>query len=145
MLLISASLRSLVLLFIGQIFILSLTAQEHYNFIHYPAESGIISNQINTAVQDDEGYMWFGGTYGLQRFDGIRFKTFRHNERDPNSLPSNPVWQVLVDKKKNLWLLMADGTAGIFDTRNFIFKPVPARKAGCWKTSDHSSSRCYSD
>ena len=119
--------RSLVLLFIGQLFILSLTAQEHYNFIHYPAESGIISNQINTAVQDDEGYMWFGGTYGLQRFDGIRFKTFRHNERDPNSLPSNPVWQVLVDKKKNLWLLMADGTAGIFDTRNFIFKPVPAR------------------
>ncbi|MCW3119499.1 MAG: hypothetical protein JWM28_3581 [Chitinophagaceae bacterium] len=104
--------------------------QKHYNFIHYPSESGIISHQVNTAVQDEEGYMWFGTTNGLQRFDGIRFKTFRHNEKNPTSLPSNPVWQLLVDKKKNLWLLLADGKVGIFDTRNFTFKEVATKFKG---------------
>ena len=73
---------ALVILFVAQVLVLSLHAQEHYNFIHYPAESGIISNQINTAVQDETGYMWLGSTNGLQRFDGIRFKTFRHDENN---------------------------------------------------------------
>lgn len=99
--------------------------EKHYNFIHYPPESGIASNQVNTAVQDEQGYIWMGGTRGLQRFDGIRFKTFAHRDGDPGSLPSNPVWQVMMDKKKNLWLLLADGKAGIFDTRHFIFREVP--------------------
>ena len=117
----STSLRHLTICFLSQIFVLLLPAQEHYNFIHYPAESGIVSFQVNTAVQDQQGYMWFGTTSGLQRFDGIRFKTFRHDEKNPGSLPSNPVWQSLVDKKNNLWLMLSDGRVGIFDTRNFIF------------------------
>ncbi|MGZ5134435.1 MAG: ligand-binding sensor domain-containing protein, partial [Flavitalea sp.] len=116
--------RSLIIWFIAQGLVLPLHAQDLYNFIRYPAESGIISNQINSAVQDETGYMWLGSTNGLQRFDGIRFKTFRHDEKNAVSLPSNPVWQLLIDKKKNLWLLMADGKVGIFDTRNFTFKEI---------------------
>lgn len=130
MILITASLRTVVLFFIAQIFFLPLPAQVHYNFIHYPVESGINSYQINTAIQDGQGYMWFAGTNGLQRFDGIRFKTFLHDEKNPYSLPSNPVWQLLIDKKKNLWLLMADGKVGIFNTSNFTFKPVNAKFKG---------------
>jgi len=126
----STSLRHLTVCFLTQIFVLLLPAQEHYNFIHYPAESGIVSFQVNTAVQDQQGYMWFGTTSGLQRFDGIRFKTFRHDDKNPGSLPSNPVWQTLVDKKKNLWLMLSDGRVGIFDTRNFIFKEIPTKFKG---------------
>jgi ligand-binding sensor domain-containing protein len=122
-------LSRLLSFFIAQLFTLLLFAQEekHYNFIHYPAESGIISYQVNTAVQDDQGFMWFGSTNGLQRFDGIRFKTFRHDEKNPASIPPNPVWQLLVDRRKNLWVLLSDGRVGIFDTRNFIFKEVPVK------------------
>ena len=71
--------------------------------------------------------MWTGTTDGLQRFDGIRYKTFQHQENDSASIPSNPVWQLLVDKKKNLWLLLADGRVGIFDTRKFTFHEVATR------------------
>jgi len=106
----------------------SSTAQQtkDYIFTHYTKNSGIISHQVNTIVQDNEGYMWLGTTNGLQRFDGIRFKTFSHIENDETSLPSNPVWQVMMDKKNNLWLLMADGTVGIFDRKQFVFHSYPA-------------------
>ncbi|MES1213997.1 MAG: two-component regulator propeller domain-containing protein [Bacteroidota bacterium] len=126
------SLRRITIFVIVQLFTTLLQAQDerHYNFIHYPAQSGIVSYQVNTAVQDDQGYMWFGTTNGLQRFDGIRFKTFRHDEKNRLSLPSNPVWQLLVDKKKNLWLLLSDGTVGIFDTHNYIFKEVATEFKG---------------
>ena len=88
--------------------ILSAKAQQPLQFLfsHYTTSSGLISNQVNSIVQDGEGYLWMGTTDGLQRFDGVRYKTFQHQENDSTSIPSNPVWQLLVDKKKNLWLLL---------------------------------------
>ena len=130
MILIPVLLRRLLILFSIQLFVLLSYAQEYYNFIHYPAASGIISYQVNTTVQDDEGYLWLGTTNGLQRFDGVRFKTFQHDEKNPFSLPSNPVWQLLVDKNKNLWMMLSDGRVGIFNTRNFTFKEVAVRFKG---------------
>jgi len=111
------------------IFVLAAKAQQPLQFLfsHYTTASGLISNQVNSVVQDSDGYLWLGTTDGLQRFDGIRYKTFQHKENDSTSIPSNPVWQLMVDKKKNLWLLMADGRVGLFDTRNFTFREVPTR------------------
>src|SRR5438094_438708 len=62
--------------------VLSAKAQQPLQFLfaHYSSFSGLISNQVNSIVQDSEGYMWTGTTDGLQRFDGIRYKTFQHQE-----------------------------------------------------------------
>ena len=91
-------------------FLYSSAAQEtlNYTFTHYNTSSGLLSNQVNTVVQDEQGYIWTGSTDGLQRFDGSRYKTFRHKKGDSTTIPSNPVWQLLVDKNKNLWVLLAD-------------------------------------
>lgn len=97
-----------------------------FSFTHYNTGSGLLSNQINTIVQDQDGYLWTGTTDGLQRFDGIRYKSFQQREQD-ESLPSNPVWQLLADKQNRLWVLLANGKVGIFDTRNFTFREVTAR------------------
>ncbi len=98
--------------------------QLHYFFSRYTTKSGLVSYQINTTVQDHDGYIWIGTNEGLQRFDGIRFKTFRHDKNDSLSLPSNLIWQLLVDKENNLWILTIDGKAGRFDTKTFHFHPV---------------------
>lgn len=102
----------------------SLPAQpiNEYSFAHYSTLSGLLSNQVNTVIQDAEGYIWAGTTDGLQRFDGIRYKTFRHQPNDSFSLPSNPVRQLMLDKKKNLWVHLADGSVGIFDTHSFAYR-----------------------
>ena len=95
-----------------------------FSFTQYTETSGLISNQVNTVLQDDEGFMWIGTTDGLQRFDGVRYKTFRHNSNNPYSIPSNPVLQLLLDNKRNLWVLLADGRVGIFNTDKFTFHLV---------------------
>lgn len=112
------------LLFCGSIFLLyGLPAQQlNYTFTHYTASSGLLSNQINSIVQDEKGYIWTGSTDGLQRFDGIRYKSFRHRKGDSTSLPTNPVWQLKMDQKKNLWVFLANGEVGIFDTKTFRFQ-----------------------
>ncbi|MEJ8842305.1 two-component regulator propeller domain-containing protein [Lacibacter sp. H375] len=108
-------------------FLNSAAAQEtlNYTFTHYNTSSGLLSNQVNTVVQDEQGYIWTGSVDGLQRFDGIRYKTFRHRKNDSTTISSNPISQLLIDSSKNLWILMSDGRIGIFNTKNFRFSETP--------------------
>lgn len=106
-----------------------LTAQQskQYNFTHYSTAIGLISNDVNSVIQDSEGFIWIGTGDGLQRFDGTRFKTFRHSPNDSTSIPSNLIWQLLPDKKGNLWVLTAEGKVGVFNTKNFRFTLYPVK------------------
>ena len=98
-----------------------------FNFSHYSTSTGLQSNQVNSVVQDEVGYIWIGSTDGLIRFDGIRYKLFRHRVYDPSSIAANPISKLLFDKKKNLWLLTADGHVGIFNTKNFTYRDARVR------------------
>ncbi len=117
------------ILFLSLLFTSLAAAQEAklYSFIHYTTSSGLISNQVYTIVQDADGYMWIGGTDGLQRFDGTRYKTFHHTGTNQSSLPANGVLQLLFDKQKRLWISFADGSVGIFNTHNFNFEEIEIR------------------
>ena len=45
-------------------------------FKHLTREHGLPSNSISSTIQDDDGFMWFGTTEGLSRFDGYTFINF---------------------------------------------------------------------
>lgn len=123
----NARLNKFIFFFIALVFINAAAAQQpkQYSFTHYSISSGLLSNQVFSTVQDEAGYIWIGGTDGLQRFDGVRYKSFRHRENDAYSLPSNPIMQLMLDKQKRLWVLLFDGTVGIFNTKSFTFDKVP--------------------
>jgi ligand-binding sensor domain-containing protein len=105
----------------------------HYAFTHYGSSSGLASNEVYSVTQDEQGYMWVGTSNGLQRYDGARFKTFRHQKDNPTTIPSNVVFQVLRDKKNNLWLLTASDEIGIFDKKTFTYHKVPLKPTdGSW-------------
>lgn len=112
------------------------TGRQFY-FTHYGTASGLVSSEINTAIQDADGYIWAGSTDGLQRFDGTRFKTFTHITNDSSSLPSNQVIFLTLDHKKNMWVITGEGRVGIFDTRTFRYKEarVKARKAASYSAA----------
>ncbi len=99
------------------------SAQEiHLSFTHLSTTNGLLSNQVNSVTQDDQGFIWIGSIDGIQRYDGYRFVSFRHQPDNPLSIPSNPVSQLLLDNQARLWVLLEDGRAGIFDTRKFVFR-----------------------
>jgi len=92
--------------------------------MHYGLSTGLASNEVTNAYQDEAGYMWIGTNNGLQRFDGTRYKTFRWRKDDSTSIPNNSIAQILFDKKNNLWLITADQKIGIFDTKNFVYHEI---------------------
>jgi len=95
-----------------------------YTFTHYGVSSGLASNEATHVLQDGQGFIWVATNNGLQRFDGQRYISFRHETEDPLSIPNNYIVQLLLDKKKNLWILTGDGKVGTFDTKRFIYHRV---------------------
>ena len=105
-----------------------------YSFTHYGMVEGLASNEVFSVVQDRIGYLWIGTNNGLQRYDGLHYKTFRHNEKNLQSLPSNIIVKLLIDSKENLWVITNDGNVGIFDKQRFTYKSIPLKT----KTQDLS-------
>ncbi|WP_207420919.1 hybrid sensor histidine kinase/response regulator transcription factor [Desertivirga brevis] len=57
-----------------------------YSFSHLNNSNGLSHNQVNTIYKDSQGFLWVGTLAGLNRYDGYRFKVFRHDESNKTSL-----------------------------------------------------------
>ncbi|MGN6328358.1 MAG: two-component regulator propeller domain-containing protein [Rhodanobacter sp.] len=72
-------------------------------FRRYGVADGLPSGPVYSVAQDRNGLMWFGSAAGLVRYDGVGFKTFRHSDADPASLPANATYALFVDCENRIW------------------------------------------
>jgi signal transduction histidine kinase/ligand-binding sensor domain-containing protein/DNA-binding response OmpR family regulator len=59
---------------------------------------------ITTILQDQKGFMWFGSTNGLHRFDGFSFKSYQYDPEARNGLQGTTVSCLYQDKAGKLWI-----------------------------------------
>lgn len=98
---------------------------QKYYFKHYQVENGLSHNTVFCAFQDHNGFMWFGTKDGLNRYDGNRFKIFRHSENDSLSIGNNFVHHLFEDNNKQLWIGTENGIyAYISATEKFKYLPT---------------------
>jgi len=69
-------------------------------FRTYSIELGLSESVAHTIAQDDRGYIWVGTGYGLNRFDGIRFKQFYEED----GLSHNRVHSLFQDQDGLIWV-----------------------------------------
>ena len=75
-----------------------------YQFSHLDITNGLSDNQVNCIIKDSKGFMWFGTTSGLNRYDGNKFKVFKHDADNPNSLAENHVMRLSEGPVNKLWV-----------------------------------------
>ncbi|MBQ6800903.1 MAG: hypothetical protein IJP08_07350, partial [Bacteroidaceae bacterium] len=80
-------------------------------FRHIEADEGLSNSQVNTILQDSRGYMWFGTSSGLNRYDGYQMKVYRSSRQDVRSLPDSYIRDIREDAEGNLWVLTSVGYA----------------------------------
>lgn len=73
-------------------------------FEHLSLEQGLPQISATSVIQDQQGFLWIGTRDGLARYDGYRFKVFKHNADDPYSLSSNEIWAIFEDNQGMLWV-----------------------------------------
>ena len=52
-------------------------------------QQGLSNQMVNAVVKDSLGFVWVGTAEGLNRYDGLRFRVFRHEPGNPHTLSTS--------------------------------------------------------
>ncbi len=73
-------------------------------FARLSTADGLSQTRVAQIVQDDQGFMWFGTQYGLNRYDGYNFKVFVHDPERTDSLSGVYIYSLFKDRSGTLWV-----------------------------------------
>jgi ligand-binding sensor domain-containing protein len=73
-------------------------------FRRLDTRDGLSNSQINYIFQDSKGFVWIATSYGLNRYDGYRFRTYYSDASDTTTLRNNYVNDIWEDYAGRLWL-----------------------------------------
>lgn len=95
----------------------------HNDYIaeNYLLQERLVDGLVFDILQDNIGYLWFGTEYGLVKYDGFRYSTFRHAANDPMSLADNVITCLAEDEEGHLWVGTMNGGLHFFDRRYNTF------------------------
>lgn len=79
-----------------------------YAHTSWTARDGTSLGLVFSMAQTQDGYLWLGGSFGMFRFDGLRFTPWQPPAGQ--SLPDNP-YALLVSRDGTLWIGTFDGLA----------------------------------
>ena len=77
---------------------------------------GLPQSYVSALIQDSTGFIWMGTRDGLARYDGKKFKIFRHIPGDSTSLSDNIISSLYFDSKLRLWIFYEAGDVDILNT-----------------------------
>lgn len=86
------------------IFCQAQSVEEHYYFKNLSIRNGLSQNTVNAILQDRKGFMWLGTKDGLNRYDGLSFRKFKHDAANPRSIGNSFITSLYEDFNGNIWV-----------------------------------------
>ena len=86
-----------------------LSQSDNFIFDNLNTEQGLASKNIGAICQDQSGFIWFGSSDGLTRYDGSSCKIFTHEPGVSNSLSDQNVNCIWNDHDGRLWVGTMNG------------------------------------
>lgn len=106
----------IIFLLIG---IFQLAEAQRYPFRTFSIEQGLSESVVYDMVQDDDGYIWLGTGFGLNKFDGIRFQTYFEND----GLNSSRIRSLHKSRDGKIWI-GSEGGVNYLNADSIQSKPV---------------------
>ncbi|HEY4048640.1 MAG TPA: two-component regulator propeller domain-containing protein [Acidobacteriaceae bacterium] len=73
-------------------------------FTRFSMEQGLSESRVEFMLQDHQGFMWFGTFNGLNRYDGYRFKSYKPEPNNSNSIGGVRIYSLFQDRSGALWI-----------------------------------------
>ncbi len=89
----------------------------------YTTNEGLSNGYINSIYQDKDGFIWMASGNGLNRFDGINFKTYYNNPKDSTTLPGTSITGIIEDMYGNMWVT-TNVNLCVYDRNNDNFRRI---------------------
>lgn len=96
--------RILLLLFISFFFPSGLLSGQDKRPFFEALPSGLPNTSIRSILRDSKGYMWFGTSDGLVRYDGTNFYVYENDPDNKNSINHSLINAIVEDDANNLWV-----------------------------------------
>ncbi|MGZ3925659.1 MAG: two-component regulator propeller domain-containing protein [Mucilaginibacter sp.] len=80
-----------------------------FQFSRLDLNNGLSHNQVNCIFKDSKGFMWFGTLSGLNKYDGYKFKIFKHSGIDTSSLNDDYILSLSEGPDRKLWVETRNG------------------------------------
>ena len=103
--------------------IVSYNAISQYSDLHFDritTEDGLSASWIRAIYQDDLGFIWFGTSDGLDRFDGENIIVYRPDELKRQSIVNGAVTFITKKEEGKIWVCTEQGVS-ILDREKNIF------------------------
>ena len=71
-------------------------------------EAGLPTREVKQMIQDSQGFMWFGTTQGIIRYDGYRYKVYNSKAGNSLHIPAERVTGSMIFRDSNLLWYVAD-------------------------------------
>jgi len=103
------------LIFLSLLFTNTIICQEishesnRLKFKHLSTKDGLSQGSVLAILQDTKGYIWFGTRDGLNKYDGSKFISYRHNSEDKYSISHSWITSIYEDNKGTLWIGTKNG------------------------------------
>ncbi|MDP2889036.1 MAG: two-component regulator propeller domain-containing protein, partial [Bacteroidota bacterium] len=98
-------------------------------FDHYTTNDGLSNGYINAFLHDSKGFIWIGTANGLNRFDGIAFKTYYSDIKDATSISGSEATALVEDSLANIWVMTSNGLC-VYDRKKDRFSRKAMRVNG---------------
>jgi signal transduction histidine kinase/ligand-binding sensor domain-containing protein/DNA-binding response OmpR family regulator len=99
----------LLLLVVLLVYIRAFAQGNPYQFSRLNVDNGLSHNRVTCIYKDNKGFMWFGTKSGLNRYDGYRFKIFKHDINNPSSINDDYIVSITTGPQNKLWVKTRNG------------------------------------
>jgi ligand-binding sensor domain-containing protein/signal transduction histidine kinase len=88
---------------------LNVVEGDDIRFLPLSGLESLSQSRVTHIVQDDQGFMWFGTQYGVDRYDAYQFKVFKNDPGQPSSLCGVYMLSLFKDRSGTLWMGCENG------------------------------------
>jgi signal transduction histidine kinase/ligand-binding sensor domain-containing protein/CheY-like chemotaxis protein len=108
----------------------AITQVDKLNFKRISTQDGLSNSWVRCIYHDERGYIWFGTSDGLSRFDGYDFKIYRPESAKKDLIGDVNVNDINIRNKDELWVCTDLGIY-IYNYKfdSLIFNPVFQRQS----------------
>ncbi|WNJ20877.1 two-component regulator propeller domain-containing protein [Pontibacter sp. G13] len=117
---------SWLLLMLGQAIALqSQSIPYRSTFKHLTVDHGLSHSTVHALLQDQDGFVWVGTRFGLNRYDGYSFETFLPDTTVSGSIHRHSVQTLMEDRVGNIWVGHQTGGISVWDKKTGQFHSFP--------------------
>lgn len=91
-----------------------------FSFRRISPVGGFTYGAISSIAEDGNGFIWFGTTHGLYRYNSVEVQKFINNPLDSTTIPSNSIRAIFCDKSGAVWIGTTHGVS-VYDNQKDIF------------------------